>query len=278
MRLLILIFTLILVPFSLTANEFIEINCKKGEEQYTTMINAAGGEQKVFGATSQVSFPKGKIYVESSEGTILFDLTTGVMMYNGELNEGVKCTFGNLAVLEKEKKSSLSTSSDAKDEEVLKLIKSQEEQDKKIKNLENLVNELIKKFESDESNDSSPKNNASAKINSIEVPCSHEYVRRWQERDEENNPIYYDAIKISMFVDFEEVDKKFNISKERTNYLKIPAIAYLKASDGSETKMIDNVFYGYKDGKFVNTQTHFEKKIDPNKLAENPIIKCEVSG
>jgi hypothetical protein len=131
---------------------------------------------------------------------------------------------------------------------------------------------------SDESKDSSPKSTASVKTSGIEVPCSHEYVKRWKELDEKNNPIYYDAIKISMVVDFEEVDKKFNIPKSRPNYLKIPAIAYLKASDGSETKLIDNVFYGYKDGKFVTQQTYFEKKIDPNKLAENPIIKCEVSG
>jgi len=131
---------------------------------------------------------------------------------------------------------------------------------------------------SGESNDSSSKSASPQKMSGIEVPCSHEYVQRWTKMDEKNNPIYYDAIKITFLVNFDEVDKEFNISKERPNYLSIPAIAYLKTKNGTETQLIDKVFYGYEDGKFVTQQAYFVKKFDPKTLDENPIIKCMVTG
>lgn len=111
-----------------------------------------------------------------------------------------------------------------------------------------------------------------------EVACSSEFVKRWSEQDASGNPIYYDAIRITASPDFEKIDSERNINKSRVNYLPMQIIANLKLTDGRSTKIMGDIFYGYKDGEFLPQQLFFEQKIDIESLDSFPVINCELGA
>jgi hypothetical protein len=122
------------------------------------------------------------------------------------------------------------------------------------------------------------KEEVSAVSSGIETVCSAEIVQRWAKLDANNQPIWEDYIKVDMAVNFGAVDEKFDLAKDRPNYLKTPAVAVIGMKDGSEITLVDSVFYGFDGGKFVPQQTYFEKSIDKSKVADGLPIKCFVGG
>ncbi len=119
---------------------------------------------------------------------------------------------------------------------------------------------------------------ASVALNGVETVCSAQIVQRWEKRDENNNPIYEDYVEVNVAVNFEAVDKKFNLPKDRASYLTTPAVAVLEMKDGSEMTIVDSILYGFVDGQFVPEQTFFTKKIEASQIADGLPIKCYVGG
>jgi len=111
-----------------------------------------------------------------------------------------------------------------------------------------------------------------------EVLCASSFERKWSEQDSNGNPIYYDVIKITVSPDFASIDASRNINKSRSNYLPLQIIANVKLSDGRIVKIIDNIWYGFEDGKFNPQQLYFTAKIDIESIDPFPLVNCELGS
>jgi len=118
----------------------------------------------------------------------------------------------------------------------------------------------------------------SALTKTEEVACTSNFDKQWSERDSNGDPIWYDVIKITTSPDFASIDASRNIDKSRPNYLKLQIIANLKLLDGRSVKIMDNIFYGFEDGKFIPQQLYFTQKIDIESLDTFPLINCELGS